>query len=400
MSLIPYTRHHVRPEDIAAVVEVLNSDYLTQGPKNEAFEKAFADYVQAPYAVTVSSGSTALHLSVLALGLQPGQKVITTPITFSASANCVRYCGGEVMFVDIDPETRLLDPIKLRHLLEHSPKNEYAGIIPVDFSGRVENSEEIREIANEHGLWIIEDACHAPGAFFTDSQGQKQLAGNGRFADLTVFSFHPAKHIACGEGGIVTTRNAALSQKIKLLRSHGITRETGLFENPPETAMGLVSPDDSIEGFPGWYMEMQELGYNYRMTDIHAALGLSQLTAANDGLKRRLEIAARYTEAFQGQDWLIRSGGRFEGHAYHLYVIEVEKRFELYNHLRLNGVAPQVHYAPVHTMPYYRKQGWSPADLPLSLDYYKHCLSLPQFPTLSTSDQEHIIQKIKEFYDQ
>lgn len=210
MKPIPYGRQHITEEDIQAVVETLQSDYLTQGPKIAEFEEAFAKYIGSKYAVAISNGTAALHLCALALNVQPGQKVITTPITFAASANCIRYCGGEVVFADIDPVTYLLDIEAVRKILAASPKGTYAGIVPVDFAGRAVNMEAFKMLADEFGLWIIEDACHAPGGYFIDSKGVQQMCGKGNFANLAIFSFHPVKHIACGEGGMITTNNKEL----------------------------------------------------------------------------------------------------------------------------------------------------------------------------------------------
>jgi dTDP-4-amino-4,6-dideoxygalactose transaminase len=236
LNSIPYGKQHLTADDISAVVAVLNSDYLTQGPEIGKFEQAFAAYVGAQYAVAVANGTAALHLNCLALNVQPGDKVITTPITFAASANCVRYCGGEVVFADIDPETYLLDIENVRALLKAAPKGTYKGIIPVDFAGRAVDLEAFRALADAHGCWIIEDACHSPGGFFIDSKGQKQLCGNGNFADLAIFSFHPVKHIAAGEGGMITTNNKALYEKLLTLRTHGITKQPTDFLNAPELA--------------------------------------------------------------------------------------------------------------------------------------------------------------------
>jgi dTDP-4-amino-4,6-dideoxygalactose transaminase len=213
---IPYGRQHITGADVQAVKEALLSDYLTQGPRIREFEENFAGYIGCKYAVAVSNGTAALHLSAIALGVKPGAKVITTPITFVASANCVRYCGGEVVFADIDPLTYLLDINSVRKILESSPKGTYQGIIPVDFAGRAVHLEEFRSLADEYGLWILEDACHAPGGYFTDSGNAKQFCGNGRYADLAIFSFHPVKHIACGEGGMITTNDENLYNKLLL----------------------------------------------------------------------------------------------------------------------------------------------------------------------------------------
>lgn len=380
MKPIPYGRQSITVEDIKAVVEVMKSDFLTQGPEINEFESAFSKYIGCKYAVAVSNGTAALHLSALAMNIKSGEKIITTPITFAATANCIRYCGGEVVFTDIDPETYLLDINKVRELLEASPKGTYKGIIPVDFSGRAVNLEEFRKLAEEFGCWIIEDACHAPGGYFTDKNGQKQNCGNGYFADLSIFSFHPVKHITTGEGGMITTNNEKLYEKLLLFRTHGITKDISLLKENG-----------------GWYYEMQELGYNYRLTDFQAALGMSQLKRAYDGLKRRREIAYNYYEAFRDKSFILNQSGLIDGHAYHLYIIQVNKRKELYDYLRSMNVYCQVHYIPVHTFPYYRALGWEKGDMPVSELYYEHCLSLPMYPTLREAEQEFVITNIVNF---
>ena len=388
---IPYGRQNITEEDVQAVVQTLNSDYLTQGPKIAQFEEDFAAYVGSQYAVAVANGTAALHLCTLSLDVKPGDKVITTPITFAASANCIRYVGGEVVFADIDPETYLLDIKKVEELLNSSPKETYSGIIPVDFAGRPVNLEAFKELADKHGLWIIEDACHAPGGYFTDVSGKKQLCGNGNFADLAIFSFHPVKHIACGEGGMVTTNNQELYNKLIRLRTHGIVKNDELYTNSISVAGGK-------ETYPGWYMEMQTLGYNYRLTDFQAALGISQLKKAEEGLQVRKEIAKRYFDAFNLKDFIKGQSGVIEGHAYHLYVIEVKNRLELYNYLRENKIFTQIHYVPCHLMPYYEAFGWKEGDFPNAENYYKHCISLPMFPTLTVEEQNWIIKKIEQFF--
>jgi UDP-4-amino-4,6-dideoxy-N-acetyl-beta-L-altrosamine transaminase len=391
MNPIPYGRQNITDEDIQAVVDTLRSDYLTQGPKIAEFEKAFAHYVGSKYAVAVSNGTAALHLCAMALNVKPGQKVITTPITFAASANCVRYCGGEVVFADIDPDTYLLDIDQVRALLEESPKGTYSGIIPVDFAGRAVNLEAFRHLADEYGLWIIEDACHAPGGYFTDSKGNKQMCGNGNYADLAIFSFHPVKHIACGEGGMITTNDEVLYKRLLKLRTHGIVKEDALYTNSIEFAGG-------VDKYPLWYMEMQELGYNYRLTDFQAALGLSQLVRAEQGVERRRIIANRYAEAFRNKDFILGQSGVFEGHAYHLYIIEVKDRLGLYNYLREHKIFAQIHYIPCHLMPYYREMGWKEGDLSDAENYYKGCISLPMYPTMTDEEQKFVIEKILKFF--
>ena len=389
---IPYGRQNITNDDIQEVIESLKSDYITQGPKIKEFEDAFVTYIGSKYAVAVSNGTAALHLSTLALGVKNGQKVITTPITFAASANSVRYCDGEVVFDDIDPNTYLLDINKVRELLQNSPKGTYQGIIPVDFAGYPVNMEEFKKLADEYDLWLLEDSCHAPGGYFVDSKGVNQNCGNGNFADLAIFSFHPVKHIATGEGGMITTNNEDLYNKLLQLRTHGISKDVSLFENNIEFAGGETS-------YPLWYMEMKELGYNYRITDFQAALGISQLKRAKKGLERRREIAAQYEIAFQNKSYIYGQSGLVEGHAYHLYIIEVKNRLGLYNHLRTHNIFAQVHYIPVHLMPYYRKFGSKEDDMPFAEKYYRHCLSLPMYPTLTSNEQKYVIKIINEFYN-
>ena len=224
MNPIPYGRQNINQDDIDEVIKVLKSDYLTQGPNLNLFEKKFSEYVGSKYSVAVSNGTAALHLSVLALGLKKGDKVITSPLTFVASANCIRYCGAEVIFSDIDPITYLLDFESVKKLIYSHPKGTFKGIIPVDFAGRAVNLEKFKKLADENDLWILEDSCHAPGGYFIDSKNKNQNCGNGEFADLSIFSFHPVKHIACGEGGMITTNNKAFYNKLNLLRTHGITK--------------------------------------------------------------------------------------------------------------------------------------------------------------------------------
>ncbi|MFY0603983.1 MAG: UDP-4-amino-4,6-dideoxy-N-acetyl-beta-L-altrosamine transaminase [Flavobacteriaceae bacterium] len=378
MKPIPYGKQHIDQKDVNAVLETLSADFLTQGPKIDEFEEKFAAYVGAKYAVAVNNATSGLHLSVLTLGLKRGERVITTPITFAASANCVRYVGGEVWFADIDEDTYLLCFESTRKLLESKPKGFFKGIIPVDFAGLPVNLEAFRALADAHDLWIIEDACHAPGAYFTDSNGVHQKCGNGSFSDLSVFSFHPVKHIACGEGGMVTTNSKSLYDKLRKLRTHGITKE------------GMSKNDG------GWYYEMQELGFNYRLTDIQCALGITQLAKNNVGLERRNHIADTYKKAFAGKiKYQSLPVGNYNAH--HLFVIEVEKRKELYDYLREHQIFAQIHYIPIHTLPYYQKIGYAEANLSNSEKYYSRCISLPMYPTLTNKEQEFVIEKVVSF---
>lgn len=378
---IPYGRQHITAEDIEAVISTLQSDYLTQGPKIKEFEEAFASYVGARYAVAVNNATAGLHLAAQAFGVKPGDKVIVTPMTFAASANCIRYCGGEVVFCDIDQDTYLMDIEKLKALLAASPKGTYKGIVPVDFAGYPVDLEAFRAVADEYGLWILEDACHAPGGYFIDSKGKKQFCGNG-LAEASVFSFHPVKHIATGEGGMVTTNRQDIYDSLCLYRTHGITKDPGRLE----------------ENHGGWYYEMQELGFNYRITDFQAALGISQLRRADAGLDRRQQIARTYNAAFAPISG-IRTPYVAENvyHAYHLYIIQVADRLGLYNYLHENKIYAQVHYVPLHLMPYYRQLGNKKGDLPVVEAYYEHCLSLPMYPTLTDEEQQYVIEKVIEF---
>lgn len=378
---ISYGRQHITDEDIKAVVETLKSDYLTQGPKISEFEKVFAEYCGCKYASMVSNGTAALHLCAIAIGIKPGDKVITTPITFVASANGFRYCGAEIVFCDIDSNTYLMDLDKLENILKSAPIGTYKAIVPVDFAGYPFDVERLRLLADKYKFYIIEDACHAPGGELKDSKGDRNKVGNSKYADLTVFSFHPVKHIATGEGGAITTNNKELYDKINLYRTHGITKDTNLM----------------IGNHGGWYYEMQELGYNYRITEFQAALGISQLSRLDWSIKKRNEIANKYDNAFANLP--IKTPFRADNilHAFHLYIIQTEKRKELYDYLRENNIFSQVLYIPAHTMPYYKGLGWEEGNCPIAEDYYSKCLALPMFPTLTDEEQNWIIKKVIEF---
>jgi len=378
MKKIPYGRQNIDQNDIDAVILTLQSDYLTQGPKVKEFELKFAEYVGANYAVAVSNATAGLHLSVLALDLKKGDRVITTSITFAASANCIRYAGAEVWFADIDPNTYLLDINSLKELIESKPKGFFKGIIPVDFAGLPVNMEDFRTLAEAHNLWIIEDACHAPGGYFIDSKKDQNFCGNGRYADIGVFSFHPVKHIACGEGGMLTTNSKELYEKLVLLRTHGITKE------------------NMEENHGNWYYEMIALGFNYRLTDFQSALGITQLAKNNKGVERRNEISLAYKKAFEGKiKFQDLPTGSYNAH--HLFIIEVTNRKELYDFLHSKGILVQIHYVPVHTMPYYKNIGYEGSDLINAENYYANCISLPMYPTLSNEEQSYVINKVLKF---
>ena len=376
--MIPYGRQSIDQTDIAAVVETLQADFLTQGPKVVEFENRFAEYVGSEYAVAVNNATAGLHLSVMALGLQAGERVITTPITFAASANCVRYAGGEVWFADIDRDTYTLSLSATRELIESKPKGFFKGIIPVDFAGLPVDTEAFRVLAEKHGLWIIEDACHAPGGYYSDSNNNIQMCGSANYSDVAIFSFHPVKHIACGEGGMVTTNSEEIYKQLTLLRTHGITK------------------NNMSENHGGWFYEMQALGYNYRLTDFQSALGITQLAKNKTGVERRNQISDKYKSAFGGKvQFQSLPNGYYNAH--HLFVIEVEDRLGLYNYLRVQDIYAQIHYIPVHILPYYKGIGYGDADLANAEEYYSRCISLPMYPTLTDKEQDFVIEHVLNF---
>ncbi|MEQ1664876.1 MAG: UDP-4-amino-4,6-dideoxy-N-acetyl-beta-L-altrosamine transaminase, partial [Bdellovibrionales bacterium] len=338
MKPIPYGRQQITEEDKRAVISALESDFLTQGPMVDEFEKKFSQFVGANYAVAVTNGTAALHLAALALGVKPGDKILVTPNSFVASANCIRYCGGDVEFIDIDSTSYCIDLNLIEKKLAQAKPGTYKGIVAVDFAGYPLDSEKLRKIADKFGLWIIEDACHAVGAEFKNSQNNWVKTGSGSYADITAFSFHPVKHVATGEGGLLTTARPDLYEKLRQLRSHGIERDTAKMN----------------ENHGGWYYEMQNLGYNYRIPDLLCALGVSQLSRISTNLKRRREIAAIYSSELKDCPIALPAAPEEIRHAYHLYVIQTEYRKKLYEYLRENKILAQVHYVPIYKHPYYK----------------------------------------------
>lgn len=381
-KVIPYGRQRILEEDIDAVVNTLKSDYLTQGPKVKEFEENFASYIGSKYAIAVANGTAALHLSVLSLGIKKGAKVITSPLTFVATANAVLYAGGEIDFCDIDPHTLLIDINKLRNKLSDVPKGTYCGIIPVDFAGAAVQMDEFKALAEEYNLWLLEDACHAPGGYFYDNLNEKHHCGDGNYADLAIFSFHPVKHIAAGEGGMITTNDSKLYKKLLKLRTHGITK----------------NPDEIEKNHGDWYYEMQDLGYNYRLNEISCSLGLSQLNRAKEELSKRKKIAQRYIEAFTNIPGLELVNDKLEGHAYHLFVIKTNRRKLLYEYLKNYNIYPQIHYIPVHLQPFYQNLGFNKGDYPIVEAYYEDCITLPLFPSLREEEISYVIKIVKSFF--
>ncbi len=382
MSFIPYSCQSVTEEDIEAVVSVLRSDLLTQGPAVPAFEKAFAERHAVAHAVAVSSATAGLHIACLALGVGPGSRVWTSPNSFLASANCALYCGAFVDFVDINPSTRNMSVSALETKL-HAAR--IAGalpdvVIPVDFSGLPADLREIHALAETYGFKILQDASHATGASYLG-----QPVGS-RFAHASVFSFHAVKIVTTGEGGMVTTQDAALARRLQLLRSHGMTREASELSNP--------SPG-------GWYYEQLDLGFNFRMTDLQAALGVSQLSRLEGMHKRRIELADRYDTLLLHLplELPVRMSDRMS--AWHLYVVELDvsrtrkTRGELFQALRNADIGVNVHYIPIHTQPYYRKLGFSPGQFPAAEHYYEQAISLPLSPSLSAADQDRVVEVLR-----
>lgn len=379
---VPYGKQTITQDDINSVVEVLKSDFLTQGPAVLRFEEEFAKAVDAKYAVAFCNATTALHTGFKVLNTDIKKKVLVTPNTFAASSNCVLYENGNVEFVEIDPKTFNIDLNEVEKILEKNP-NDYQGIIPVDFAGLPVDTEKLRAIATKYNLWIMEDACHAIGGGFYNSKKEFIKCGSGRYSDLTVFSFHPVKHIATGEGGMVTTNDEASCRRLLKLRSHGIERDEKKLSEPSHG---------------GWYHEMQELGFNYRMSDINAALGLSQLRRLSSNIEKRLIIAQKYKEFIKGTDLKYQEYDESKFvNAYHLFVVQSTKRKELYDYLKAADVYSQVHYLPVYMHPHYRENGFREVKLQKAETYYNQALSLPMFHGMVEEEQNYVINLLKEF---
>jgi len=380
MSHIPYGRQDVTPADVAAVVEVLGSDWLTQGPVVPRFEAALAGECGASHAVAVNSATSALHVACLALGLGPQDWLWTSPITFLASANCARYCGAQVDFVDIDPRTYNLSvPALARKLEQAQPRGRLPKIVvPVHLAGQSCDMAGIRALAREYGFRVIEDASHAVGGRY-----QGRPVGDCRFSDAVVFSFHPVKIVTSAEGGAALTNDAGLAQRMGLFRSHGMTRDPQLMDHAPDGP---------------WYYQQIELGYNYRMTELQAALGLSQLTRLHEYVKRRHALAARYDALLQDVP-LVRPWQHPDCHsALHLYVVRVDaaRRRAAFEALRAQDIGVNVHYIPVHTQPYYRRLGGASQPLPEAERYYAEAISLPMYATLTEQDQDRVVRVLRE----
>jgi UDP-4-amino-4,6-dideoxy-N-acetyl-beta-L-altrosamine transaminase len=379
-TYIPYGRQSISEADIQAVVDVLRSDFLTQGPAVERFEHVLADYCGVNHAVAVNSATSALHIACLAAGLGPGDTLWTSPITFVASANCALYCGASVDFVDIDPRTYNLSVSALESKLIQARQSGKLPkiVIPVHFAGQPCDMARIAELGREYGFSIIEDASHAIGGKY-----QGEPVGNCRYSDMTVFSFHPVKIITTGEGGMVVTNRSEIHAKLLRLRSHGITRDPALMEG---------------ENHGAWYYQQLELGFNYRMTDMQASLGASQMTRLDEFVARRHELAQQYDALFAGLPmilpWQLPAGYS----AFHLYVVRFNStkiRRHLFDAMRGANIGVNVHYIPVHTQSYYRKMGFVEGMFPEAERYYGEAISLPMFSELADNQQQRVVETIE-----
>jgi perosamine synthetase len=372
--MIPYGRQYIGEDDIEAVVEVLRSDWITQGPKVAEFEKRVADYCGAKFAVAVSSGTAALHLACMAAGISNGDEVITTPITFVASANCALYVGAKPVFADILPDTYCIDPAAVRGKISACTR----AIIAVDFAGHPCDMEQINEIAKDKNIIVIEDAAHSLGAEY---KGTKV----GSLADMTTFSFHPVKHITTGEGGMIVTNDQTYYGRLMLLRTHGITRDAGKFVYRDNTLMP-------------WYYEMQDLGFNYRITDFQCALGISQMDKLDGFLQRRRDIASAYNQALREVDEIITPselGGCKS--SYHLYPVQLRtrNRNKVFAALKKRGIGVNVHYIPVPHQPYYRKTfDYREGDFPIAEGYFSKCISLPVHQGMTDENASYVIEAL------
>lgn len=395
---IPYGRQSIDEEDIRAVVEVLKSKSLTQGPKVVEFEMQLCELTGAKFAVAVNSGTSALHIACLAAGIGPGDEVITSPNTFVASANCVVYCGGRPVFADIDPKTYNINPVEIEKKINEKTK----AIIPVHFAGQSCDMEEIRNIVTQkekqygHKIFVIEDAAHALGSVY-----RQEKVGSCRYSDMVVMSFHPVKHVTTGEGGCVLTNDTDLRKKLRYFRSHGITSDPDEFLDKENGFEKGVGTEERIK--KRWYYEQNCLGYNYRITDIQCALGISQLKKMGKFCQRRRRIVNHYNAAFKGVKWLtIPFEEKFCDSNFHLYVLQFDfekigmTRTQVMAELEKKRIQTQAHYIPVYTQPFYRKNfGTNLGDCPESEQYYKRCLSLPLFPAMSDQNIRYVVDGIK-----
>lgn len=383
--MISYGHQTIEKDDVQAVVDALGSELITQGPRAEEFERRIAEYTGARYAVVVSSGTAALHIAMLAAGVAPGDRVLTSPLTFLASANAALYAGAEPVFADVEPDTGNISPRGCASALQaHSGVK---AVVPVHYAGHPARMEEIRSVAEARGAMVIEDACHALGARWKDSEGRWQVVGSCSHSDMAVMSFHPVKSITSAEGGVVTTNDRWLYERLKELRNHGVTRD-------PERFV--------YHGGGPWYYEMQYLGFNYRLSELHAALGANQMKKLDRFVSRRREIAAVYDRLFSAHSFVAAPAEKeWARSACHLYPVRVDfkglgvKKTDFFEEMKRAGVSPQVHYIPVHLQPYYRKCfGFKPGDFPGAEAFYANEVSLPIYPTLTDEEVGTVVEAL------
>lgn len=378
--MIPYGKQEITQQDIDAVLDVLNSDFLTQGPQVPAFEKLLSEHTGSNYALAVNSATSALHIACLALGLESGDRLWTTPVTFVASANCGLYCGAQVDFVDINPDTYNMCPVKLEQKLIRAKQTGQLPkvVVPVHLCGQPCDMKAIAKLAKEYGFKVIEDASHAIGGKYFDKP-----IGNCEYSDITVFSFHPVKIVTTAEGGAAVTNNKALADKMALFRSHGITRDTALMKN---------------ESHGGWYYEQIDLGFNYRMTELQAALGVTQMQRLTNFIEARHRLSSRYNELLSNLPITLPYQLENTYSGLHLYVIRLKldqiklTHKEVFEALRENGIGVNLHYIPVHTQPYYKEMGFKTGDFPEAEKYYQEAISLPMFHIMTDEQQDEVVR--------
>ena len=386
MRIIPYGHHWIDEADIKEVVKVLKSGRITQGPRIKQFEDALCKYTGAKYAVVVSSGTAALHIACLTIGIKSGEEVITSPLTFVASANCILYCGGKPVFADVQEDTINVDPLEIKKKVTRKTK----AIIPVHYAGHPADMGEIYKIANKYNLMVIEDACHALGAQYKLNNKWIKV-GKCSHSDMTIFSFHPVKSITTGEGGAVLTNRRDLYERLLMFRNHGITKESSKLKVKSSRLIG------------SWYYEMQNLGFNYRLTDFQCVLGLSQLKKLDRFIKRRREIVNIYNQKLSKISEICLPVERsYVKSSWHLYYIRLKnflKRKIAFEKLQKLGIGMQVHYIPIHLQPYYKENlGYKEGDYPTTENYYKRTITLPLYPKMKLIEVQYVVRILKDMY--
>ncbi len=394
VQFLPYGRQRIDDADVSAVIAALQSDWLTQGPAVPAFEHSVANFIGAQHVCACSSGTAALHLAMLTLGIKSGDIVVTSPISFAASANCVRYVGAEVLFADIDAGTGLMSIESLQRLFANDTQRKIRAVIPVHLAGQPVDLKQMYQMAKAHGAFVVDDACHALGATLSDN-GKELFIGGNQYSDISVFSFHPVKHVATGEGGALAMYDETLMRRASMLRTHGIERESFVNTQEAKDASGAINP---------WYYEMKELGFNYRMTDLQAALGSSQMQKLPRSLATRRQLAVQYqkllAEYFPDSRVKPLRSNNCGTNAWHLFIVQIDfekqhiSRADVMSSLKAEGIGTQVHYIPIPMQPYYQKLGFAAEQYPQALAFYRQALSLPMYPDLTFEDIERVVETL------